>query len=138
MIGIGGKHLGHSINICYNCLQVPVRGSHGSFNLKRPACRHWDHVRVWQTRPIPCRGKNRAIFYEVGLVHYLKNVILFWQMLPMIKSINGTEEKPVGAVNPQELDFEAGQHYYRYLGSLTVPPCTEGVIWTIMKRVIPH
>jgi carbonic anhydrase len=29
------------------------------------------------------------------------------------------------------------RQYYRYMGSLTTPPCTEGVIWTIFTNKIP-
>ncbi|KAG9129319.1 hypothetical protein Leryth_027255 [Lithospermum erythrorhizon] len=70
----------------------------------------------------------------IGILYNVGNADPFLsKVLKNIKTV--TEEgTDLGSINPNDITFDRNA-YYRYTGSLTTPPCTEGVIWTVIKTV---
>lgn len=58
---------------------------------------------------------------------------LLWNNMPLEKNV--AVSPPTPNINPASL-LPASRNYYTYMGSLTTPPCTEGVLWLVMKQPI--
>ena len=56
-----------------------------------------------------------------------------WNNLPLEK---GEEQAAQSALDPLQL-LPADRGYYTYMGSMTTPPCSEGVLWMVMKTPLP-
>jgi carbonic anhydrase len=56
-----------------------------------------------------------------------------WNNLPLEK---GEEFAAQVLLDPSHL-LPADRRYFTYMGSLTTPPCSEGVLWMVMQQAVP-
>ncbi len=71
-----------------------------------------------------------AILIERGEEHPLVQTL--WNNLPLEKH---HDYAPGVSIDPSQL-LPEGQTYYTYMGSLTTPPCSEDVLWMVMKQPV--
>jgi carbonic anhydrase len=55
-----------------------------------------------------------------------------WNNLPLEKN---QEMRARAEIDPADL-LPTDRRYYTYMGSLTTPPCTEGVQWVVMRQPV--
>lgn len=56
-----------------------------------------------------------------------------WNNLPLEKNV---EVLPPTATVDLSTFLPASRNYYTYMGSLTTPPCSEGVLWLVMRQPV--
>jgi len=56
-----------------------------------------------------------------------------WTYMPL--DVNDSVRMPPDLVNINDI-LPRDQRYYQFMGSLTTPPCTEGVLWMVMKQPV--
>ena len=72
-----------------------------------------------------------AVLLERGAAQPLLQTV--WNNLPLEKN----EEFPARAPIDLNQLLPTDRRYYTYMGSLTTPPCSEGVLWLVMQQPVP-
>ncbi|NWK68978.1 carbonic anhydrase family protein [Bacillus paramycoides] len=78
--------------------------------------------------------KNQLAVIGIMIEEGQKNEVFaeMWENLPNSKNTQGDVQH---TINIQQL-LPSDHSSFRYMGSLTTPPCTEGVQWIVMKQKI--
>jgi carbonic anhydrase len=71
-----------------------------------------------------------AVLVERGAAHPVVQAV--WNSLPLEKH---EEQRGPGELDLQQL-LPADRGYYMYMGSFTTPPCSEGVLWLVLKQAV--
>jgi carbonic anhydrase len=70
-----------------------------------------------------------AVLLDPGVANALINKV--WTYMPL--DTGDRVRMPTGLIDMNEL-LPKDQRYYQFMGSLTTPPCTEGVLWLVLKQ----
>jgi len=99
-----------------------------------------EHQIAGKTYPMSIQFKHRAADGSWAIIETLvkegrENLAAqeMWDHLPLEPNQNVKRAKVL--INARDL-MPTDKSYYRYMGSLTTPPCSEGVSWYILKRPI--
>ena len=92
--------------------------------------RQFDMVAHLVHKDIDGRLAVVAVLLDRGSAQPLVQTI--WNNLPLEK---GEEVAARSTINLNDL-LPAERNYFTYMGSLTTPPCSEGVLWMVMKQPV--
>jgi carbonic anhydrase len=72
-----------------------------------------------------------AVLLEPGSANAIVQAV--WNNLPLEKGepVVARKRLEIAALLPED------RGYYTYMGSLTTPPCSEGVLWMVMRQPVP-
>jgi len=71
-----------------------------------------------------------AVLLEAGKAHPIVQQV--WNNLPLEKN----EEQLASSALDLNTLLPDDRRYYTYMGSLTTPPCSEGVLWLVLKQPV--
>jgi carbonic anhydrase len=98
-----------------------------------------EHLLSGKRFDLECHFVHRSSAGDLAVVGVFirpgeKNIALqpIWDAMPRHE---GPEMRTGGSVNPAAL-LPKGTSYFRYMGSLTTPPCSEGLTWTVFRDPI--
>ena len=130
---------GHTIQVnVASGSSIDVMGRHYElvqFHFHRPSeervdGRQFDMVAHLVHKDIEGRLAVVAVLLERGSAQAIVQSV--WNNLPLEK---GEELAARSTINLNEL-LPAERSYFTYMGSLTTPPCSEGVLWMVMKQPV--
>lgn len=131
---------GHTIQVnVYGENSLTVRGS--TYQLLQFHFHHPSEERInGQSYPMVGHFVHRnelgqlavlAVLLEPGEANPLIQKV--WTHMPL--DVNDSVRMPPDLIQVAEI-LPRDQRYYQYMGSLTTPPCTEGVLWLILKQPV--